>query len=68
MSLHLQHGWQVQGQHIVFGDNNKNADTSAMAVDGAERAATGLANGKGIPPMTLINNTLVYAKELERIV
>mmetsp|Transcript_23282 Transcript_23282/g.59504 ORF Transcript_23282/g.59504 Transcript_23282/m.59504 type:complete len:281 (-) Transcript_23282:193-1035(-) len=62
-----EHGWQVQGQYIIFGDN-KGGDASAMAVDGAEGAATGAAAGKGIPPLTLINNTLVYAKELERIV
>jgi hypothetical protein len=49
----LQHGWRVEGGAILFGQ-------------GAGAGAGGRA--KDVPPMELINNTLVYAKELERIV
>lgn len=48
----VQHGWHISDGYIVFAHP-----------DAANNAA-----GKDEPAMKLINNALVYAKELERIV
>ena len=50
--LLVQHGWHISDGYIVFAHP-----------DAANNAA-----GKDEPAMKLINNALVYAKELERIV
>ncbi len=50
----LQHGWKVENNVILFQHGG---------------AAAGKAGGnKELPPMQVIQNALVYAKELERIV
>ena len=49
----MQRGWQVQGLYVVF-----QPDGQQPGVSGQE----------GPPPLKLINNALMYAKELERIV
>jgi 26S proteasome regulatory subunit N12 len=48
----VQHKWSLVDGYIVF----KGADAAAVAAD------------KAVPSLELINNALLYAKELERIV
>ncbi len=52
--LYAQHGWSVSGGYVVF----QGAGSSAMPAGGKPE----------VPSMQLIHNSLMYAKELERIV
>ena len=73
-----QRGWEVRGDRVLFGARAARrcggeaaaagGGGGGMDVDGADAAAAAAGGALAASSMALIRNTLVYAKELERIV